>query len=440
MALSDIVTISITTETAKLERAGFGMPVILAADAPGGFTERVRFYTDLTGVAVDFASTTATYKMAAQVFAQNPRPPKIAVGRLANKPTQRWALTPVVTHSHKYQVKVDDTLVEYQADSATTANEIIVGLKAAIDALGKAITTSDETTFLRVVANAAGVFFSVESLDTTKLKVAQDHADPGLAADLDAIKLENSTWYDVKHAFNSSACLLAIAAWVESNKKFFVAQSQDSDIENLADGADTGGSITAAKQLKVDARFRTALVYHRKTSAFADAGWAGACLPLDPGSETWAYKTLSGVSALTLTATQRTNILAKNANLYETVAGVNVTSDGKVAGNEYIDVIRFRDWLEAGMSEDIAAAIFKAKKIPFTDAGISVIEGIVKARLKAGVDAGGLASDPAPKVTVPKASAVSGADKAARKLTGLKFDAILAGAIQAVSLSGVITV
>lgn len=440
MALSDIVSISITTESAKVERAGFGVPMVLAADAPGGFTERVRYYTDITGLVTDFAVTTATYKQASLIFSQNPRPPRIAVGRLALPPTQRFAVTPIAANSTVYSMKVDGNTVSFTSDASATVTEIIAGLKIAIDALALPITVTDQTTYMRIVANSAGAFFSVESLDLTKIGVVQDHADPGLATDLAAIALEDSTWYAILCPFNSKAVVSAIAAWTETAKKLFIAQTQESDVVRLSNSSDTGGSQTVAGLLKATNYFRTALIYHPKTDAFADAAWAGVCLPMDPGSETWMFKTLAGVATTTLTATYRTNALAKYANVYETVAGVAITADGKVSGNEYIDVIRFRDWLEAGMSEEIFGALARSKKIPYTDEGIAVIEGIVRAQLQAGIDVGGLSNDPAPVVTVPLASSVSAGDKAARVLRNVKFDAVLAGAIHQVIVTGVIAV
>lgn len=440
MALSDIVNVSITTETAKVTQAGFGVPLILAADTPVGFTERTRSYTELSGLGVDFATTTATYKQASAIFSQNPRPPTVMVGRLANIPTQRFAITPVASNSTVYELRVNGTLVSFTSDASATVTEIIAGLTSAINALSLGITCSDQTTYLRVIANTAGAFFSIESLDVTKLAIAQDHADPGLAADLGAIFLENSTWYALLFAFNSKACVEAIATWAEANKKLFIAQTQDSAVITLADGSDTGGSQTVAGSLKASARFRTALIYHPSTMAFADGGLAGRCLPLDPGSETWAFKTLAGVSSVTMTATHRTNALAKYVNIVETIAGVSVTEEGKVSANEFIDIIRFRDWLEARISENVFGALVRNKKVPFTDGGIAIVKGLILAVLQDGVDVGGLASDPAPTVTVPKAANVSSNDKAARRLTGVKFDAVLAGAIQAVTISGTVSV
>ena len=76
----------------------------------------------------------------------------------------------------------------------------------------------------------------------------------------------------------------------------------------------------------------------------------------------------------------------------------------------------------------------------FTDSGIGTILNLITAQLKEGVSKGFLAGDPAPTVTVPKAAAVDPADKAARTLPGVKFQATLAGAIHRVVISGTLSV
>lgn len=436
MALSDIVTVSISTDSAQVERAGFGIPLILAADAPVGFTERVRTYTDLAGVLVDFATTTTTYKMATAVFAQDPKPTSLMVGRLALKPTQHWTYTPVAANSTVYTITVDGTAYSITSDASATATEICDALRTALGT--PTGLTLGGTATLTFTASAAGAAHSLELGDPALAVLVQDHADPGYATDLAAINNENSSWYVLLNAFNSKACIEAIAAWVESNGKLFIAQTQDSQVVTLASGSDT--STTVAATLHSSSYFRTALIYHGKTAAYADAAWAGAVLPLDPGSETWAFKTLTGPAFSVLTATQRANAIAKFCNVYERDNGVSITSNGKVSGNEWIDVIRFRDWLATNMAADVFQALVNAAKIPMTDAGIAVIQGIVKARLQLGVDVGGLSSSPAPVVTVPLASAISAANKAARTLTPVRWDATLAGAIQVVTISGRVSV
>lgn len=440
MSLSDIVAVNISVDSAKVTKAGFGVPLILSA-LPA-WAERVRSYQDIDGMISDgFTSSTPEYKMAQALFAQNPRPPTVLVGRQALKPTLRWAITPVAGNAVVYAMTIVEAngtehAVSFTSDASGTVTEIIAGLKIAIDALSLAITVSDQTTYMRVVANVAGAFFGCFVADTTKLGIAMDHADPGLATDLAAIKLENDTWYGLLHCFNSEACIAAIAAWVETNKKHFIAQSQDSEIANHVLTAATD----VAADIKTSAYARTSVVYHPRNDVFIDGAWDGRCLPLTPGSETWKFKTLAGIPAVSLTSTQRTNIKAKNCNFYEAVAGVNITQEGVTGSGEFIDVIRFRDWLEADMAAGVYGALVKPDKIPFTDPGVALIEAEVRASLRRGVDAGGIAEDPAFVVTVPKVSETSSIDRGNRLLKTVKFTATLAGAIHAVQISGNVSV
>lgn len=443
MPLRDIVSIAISTESVKVLQAGFGIPLILSPNV--AWAERTRTYTDLAGMSTDgFSTTGPEYLMASALFAQDPRPEKVVVGRLANKPTQRYTVTvKTVENSKKYQLRVRGNTAEFTADATATNDEIVAGLMAAVNALtGDTTTATTDSTGgvgahkLLLTADAAGNWDAVESLDVNYLEVVQDHADPGAAADLGAIKLENDTWYAVLNAWNSKAMVTAIAAWVETAKKLFIAQTIDTPVISTA----KSGTDDVAEALQAAAYARTALIYHPATDAFADAAWAGRGLPLDPGSETWALKTLAGVTAKSLTSTHITNLEAKGANWYETISGVNVTRTGIVVEGEWIDVIRFRDWLEARLSERIFATLAKVNKVPYTDKGIATIEAEVRAQLQEGVDVGGLSSDPAPKVTVPKVSTVASADKNARILKNVKFDAQLAGAIHAIQINGTITV
>ena len=438
MSLADIVSISISTEAAPVTAAGFGTPLIFGVDCPAGFTERVRYYSTLSELTDDgFSATGPTYLMASAVFAQTPRVTRLAVGRGAATYAQRWAITPTAANSTVYKLTVNGNAISVTSDASATVSEINVLLKAAIDALAiTGMTVSDQTTYMRIVMTAGlTAAVSVPNDQLGQIAIVEDTVDVSMAADLAAINTEDSSWYGLLVPFHSNALTMLAAAFAEANSKIFVAQTQDSAVITVSSGSDTGSVAYNAR-----AYARTALIYNPRSDAYADGGFMGRCLPLDPGSETWKFKTLSGVPVSVLTSTQKTNALAKNVNTYTTIAGVNITEDGKVLADEYIDVVRFRDWLEARMAEAVFGALARAKKIPFTDKGISTVEGLVRATLAAGVAAGGLASDPAPVVTVPKAVDVSANDKAARHLPDVKFDAVLAGAIHSVAITGTISV
>lgn len=512
MPLSDFVNVQVSVEAALAAGNNFGIPLIRSYSA--SWVERVRSYSSLSAVESDFALGTPEQLQAKAIFSQEPHPPLVKIGRCANKPTLRWALTPVVTDGDTYKVTLVATVAtvptEYVATyvagtmvdlpftaqsanftagktltggssgakaiiltntdggttgtlrlvgvrgtftngetitddngtpgSATagtpaavtgvsaTAAEIINGLRSKIDALGLAVTCSDQTTYLRVVANAAGAWFGLYVDDVAKLGVAMDHADPGVAADLTAIETEDSEWYGILDQFPSAAVISGIAGWAETREKVYATVSQDSAIVTHV----LSGATDIAATLQTADYFRTIVFYKRKAHQFADGALFGVLLPKTPGSETWAFKTLATIDPDRLTDSQYQNAQNKNALTYTTLAKRNKTTKGKVASGEFADTVRFRDWQASDVRISVFDALATPDKLPMTDEGIAVIQNVVLGSLKRGVAAGGLKKNPAPKVTVPLAADIPDADRAIRNLPGVEGLAYLAGAIHSV--------
>lgn len=442
-ALSNHVSLTITQDSVGVARAGFGVPMLLSATAAWS-TDLIRFYNSLAEVAEDFPSTTGPeYLAATALFSQDPRPEMIAIGRTATarRPTLKCTITPTVVHSASYALNVKGdgvtaTECTYPADSATTATEICDGIRADLDAVvGKNYTTSGTTTVV-VTGDAAGEWFSLEVVDPSLLSIVWDHADPGVATDLAAIALVDSSWYTLITMYNSDAYVKAAAAWIETQKKIYVFDTNETPAINIASDG-TQGTLDDLKALGYG---RTAGFWHHEPAQFGAAGWCGAVLPLEPGEETWKFKSLAGIEASSLTATQRTNLVNRNANGLETVAGVKVTFNGTTTDGEFLDVQRGLDWLEDDMTAAVFGALAGASKIPYTDAGVAVIESEMRGSLRRAVDKGILTSNPAPTVTVPKVADIASADRTARNLPDMKFAATLAGAIHKVTISGVVSV
>lgn len=293
---------------------------------------------------------------------------------------------------------------------------------------------------------AAAIAFSqnpkVDKVMIGRLNDVGGVGDATIADGLSAIQIATADWYawmiippgvyatDVK----------AAAAWNETQKKIFFNSSFD---VNILDGSDETDLAFFFKNLAYD---RTVTMYHPDSQdgnvsggpAWMESGWPGETLPFDPGSQTWAYKTIAGVASYGLTSAQRTAALGKNCNVYTATAGVNITEEGKVASGEYIDIIRGLDWLESTLQTNVFANLVNKRKIPFTDEGAATVETAVKSALSEGVENTLIA--PGFIVTVPKISTVSAANKLARNLPDVKFSAILQGAIHSVEIAGTVTV
>lgn len=428
--IRDSVQVNITTESAKLTTQGFGLALILSATA--AWAERWREYASSTEVLADFATTTPEYQAAAKVFAQNPRPPTVLIGKSLLPPTQRFAITPVAVHLHTYKLKVNGVEVSYTADAATTVAEIIAGLKTAIDALALAMTTSDQTTYLRSVANAAGAFFSLSSTDPN-LKIKQDHADPGVATDLAAIALERNDWYWLITLFNSQAYATAASAWIEGVRKFYPVQVEDGAVLNTG----VSGTDDLGEALKALTTLKTAVIYSKATGDFADAALVGKIAPKTPGSYTAKFKPLAQVEVGSYSTTQRTNMRAKNVNFYETTGGIGSFEEGVVPSGGYIDYQVYKDYLISRLEERAYAVMARLDKVPQNDNGIALIANEVRGQL--GRDAGRQALLDDWEVIEPKIGDIAAADREARILNSIEFTATYVGGWHKVIINGTLS-
>lgn len=446
MPLSDLAVVNILLETGGIAQAGFGTGLILGYSMTG-WTERSRIYSNIAGVAADFATTTPEYKAANAYFSQSPAPTQLVIGRGALKPTMIFKITVAsVLNSQKYSVVLNGTQYDVTSDGTATNDEIIVLLQAALAApataagFTAAIGGVAPGTFLTLTGNAVGNWASFYPTDPALLTLQQTTANPGIATDLDAIVAENDAWYALITLYNSSACVLAAAAWAESKLKLYGAQVQDSEVATVSVGIATD----IAKALQTASYFRTFAAYHPDNGQFFDAAWFGRCLPYVPGSETWrGGKTLAGVSAMSttppykMTESYRANIKAKSANYYYTVAGRNITAEGTVAAGEWIDIIRGRDRLQTRIQEAVALALINAAKVPYTDPGIAIIDNEVRASIRRSIADGFLTENYT--ITVPTEASQTLADKAARILRGYSFRAEVAGAIHLAYINGTLT-
>jgi len=258
-------------------------------------------------------------------------------------------------------------------------------------------------------------------------------SDPGIAADLNELLASDGDFYGLALDSNSLAEVLAAAAWCDPRRRLFVFQTADSLCGNPETNDDVLSRVRNAGYGYTTGWFHAAI---GRSDGWLAAALLGNRLPRDPGSDTWAYKTLRGITPLAIATSAREAILAKNGNVYETRSGVGVTFEGKVAMGEWIDTVRGLDWQRARMREELFRLLRANEKVGFTDDGIALIGAAIFGVLDEGVERQFYAKDPKPKVTTPLAAQTSPADRSARRLRGVTFSAQLAGAIHGVTVNG----
>lgn len=427
--LTDIIEIQISRETSAVAQTNFNVPAFISAHT--NFTERARVYSSLLAVADDFAPTDTAYVAASKLFGQAIKPANIVIGR--RQITGATINVVSVAVGVSYVLTVSDTPVTYVSILADTATKIATGLKTAYDVTPVAgVTVVDNLDGTLTVTAGSNVDWSLRV--SSNLSKANQPSVEGWEDAVNAVQNENDTWFALAIESHAELDVLAVAAAIETKKKIFGTSSQDATVKG-------SGTTDLFSKLQALGYQRTFGMYSATADTqFPECAWIGYQLQEQPGSNTWAYKSLTGITVSKLSDTEATNIKTKNGNTYESVGGQSVTVGGKMFGGEWIDVMVFVDWLEARMTERLWFRMANSKKIPYTAAGATIIESEIRAQLNDGIRVGGLSDNPTPVVRVPDVLSVSPNLRAQRIFEGITFEARLAGAIHFVKIRGTVTV
>ena len=442
--LESIVSVTITSNSRGVSRKSFGVPLVIGKHDAWG--ERYRVYnlaTALPDLVTDgIVAGSPIYKAVQSLASNTPKPEKVVVGRLVTSFTHITEMTvqTSVTEGDVYAFNVRApnggavTEISYTAQAGDDATAVGTAVAALINAIA-GITSASVAGVITNTADNTDEMWQFEGIDYTQFRFEDSTADSNLSTELAEITALYGDWYGLILADpNSKARVTTLAADIETQERIFGATTYDA--ENRV--ASTTTSLMYA--LNASQYFRTYAIYSNDQNARAAATWMGNRFPIDPGASTWAYKPLSGVIVDDLDATSTTTIETSKGNIYVTIGGLPNTYQGQMASGEWIDVIRGRDWLTARIREAVFGQLANAPKIPYTDDGVSVITSAVQAVLQEGVGNTYLAADPAPFVTAPLVADIADADKTARTLPDVYFEATLAGAIHAVTITGVIKV
>ena len=438
--IKDIIQVSITRETAKITRVGFGTPMIFGIHSK--FAEDYKTYTSIDGVLEDFVITDEEYLAANALFSQALSPESIIIGKRAANVAQIDIVTvDTAQNTTTYTVTINGTAFDFLSDADATDLEIADGLVTAINLGSEPVTATDNVdgTF-DLDADVEGDAFTLAVSDDgtgSGMSSAPSVVNVSVATELADFVQVNDDWYFLINTRRTTEAeqlqdIAQSAAFIEARlKTYFYAIDQATML------SETSTNIGAV--LKALAYERTAGMYSDDHANYPEAAWIGRVAPETPGSVTWKFQRLVGITPDDLNATQIANLTANGLNFFETVAGVNIISgEGVMAGGEFIDVIRGSDKLQTRMAERIFTLLVNADKIPFTNKGIAAIENEIRAELQISVDEGFLEPGSV-VVTVPDIDSVPSADKAVRFLDGMSFSADLAGAIHKVSIVGTLS-
>ena len=433
--LADIVNVTIALNTTSVQRGTFGIPLIAAPLA--SFSERVRAYTEFDSTNPDNLPA-AVMTALSDMFAQTPRPSVVKVGRLS---IASVVVAPVDAVANAvYSLKVGGTPVSVTAvaspTTATIATQLATAINTALGAAGTAVAAAGNVT----ITYAGAVIPLTNFVKVQFGTITPSAAGGALTADLGAINNADSFFYFLLLTERTKARVLEAAAWTETQDKMFFTASDEAAI--IAQGTNTD----LISQLKALNYFRTVAAYHAEAATeYADAAWVGRVSTTQPGSETWALKRLASVTGDKFDKTTQLTVYGKGGNTFERYSDqFSLTNQGKTVAGEWIDVIRFRDWLKDYIGTSMVQLMINRDKIPYTDGGIQLLATNLRASLRQGQTVGGIAPDetgpdneklPGFNITAPRSFEVDDATKASRTVY-LKFNARIAGAIHIADVKG----
>src|SRR5690606_15742813 len=158
------------------------------------------------------------------------------------------------------------------------------------------------------------------------------------------IKEQDNDFYFVGMYSHEPADIQEMANLVQADTKIFGTSYSGAD---ALDALNTGdiGSVLQALDLS-----RTFILYAENPDEYPEMAFIGLQAPKDPGSTTWKFQTVSGVTVSNLSTTQSLTLkdtrydYGKGYNTYERVAERNIFQEGRMVNSEFIDIIRFADW------------------------------------------------------------------------------------------------
>ena len=249
-----------------------------------------------------------------------------------------------------------------------------------------------------------------------------------LTAALNELLVVNNDWFYLVSSENGDEGIKALAEWISTQEKIYGVTTQN---------------IALAEELK-GLYENVYLSVHDDADAFHAEGLLAYGAPLEIGSYDFAHKQINGVRASYLTPAEINAVKAANATTAVSELGLIVNLTGMAVGGDFLDVIQSDYFLRARLREDIFQLLATVKKVPFTDAGIAQVVERMDSRFKSAFRQGIIAEDdngePDYTIEFPRRVDIPKNERAQRVLRGIKFRAVIAGAVENVEITGVLTV
>jgi len=235
----------------------------------------------------------------------------------------------------------------------------------------------------------------------------------------------NEDWFAVTCTDNADATVTALNSWVADKNKMYIVTTQTKTM--------TTATLSP----------NTFVCYHSATDAYLAEAAFTYMIMRDIGSQNLKAKTLVSMPESVITDAELAVIRTNRVVTYIKDDGVLQVTDGFTGGGEYLDTVLAKYWVKFNMESQLRALQRGTAKIPYSNAGIAMLVGVVENVLKTGANNGIVLIDdtgvPVYSYTTIKREDTTAADRSNRVYNGLAWTATIAGAIDKVTINGTLT-
>lgn len=403
LAVSDVVNVQVTMSPIAAALRNFGSMLIVGASTVIDTVERIRKYSNLTGVGNDYSMTSPEFQAAALYFGQSPQPSLLYIGRWAqgasngllngatlSMSAQMLANFTAVTDGG-LQISIDGTeqqLAKLNCSAATNLNGVASIITTALSKAGCCVW------------NASYQRFEIRSASTGESSVVLFAKSPGSGTDLSALLglntgqggsqvqgvpaeslaeciqalAQNNDWYglSVVAAEVQARDHLAVAAYIEaaSPSRIYGVTTQDPSVLNPSVSTDIASQLSAAG-------YNRSCAQYSSSSPYAVVSMMARAFTVDFSANkstiTLKFKQEPGVQAETINLTQAKALKDKHCNVFINYNnGTAVIQEGVMSGGWFFDERHGLDWLQNSAQTAIWNALYQSQtKIPQTDEGVN---------------------------------------------------------------------
>lgn len=420
LSVSDVVNVTVSISPIAAATRNFGAALILGSSDVINVAERIRLYTDITGVAQDFGTTAPEYLAAQAFFSQTPRPSTLYLGRWAQTATagvlnggvlttaqqQVSAWTSITNGSMKIDIDgVTKTLSALNFSAAGNLNAVaaiidtaLSGGSVAWDSVSGRFTVKSDTTGATSTvgyasATGSGTDISAQMKLTTGLASAPvaGVALETLLAAVTTLAAMSNVWYGLGVATASppsDADYLAVAAFIEASSvtRIFGINVTNSNVLDSTSTTDLGYLLNSLKYKRT--------FWQYSNSKYAVFSFFGRAFTVNFNANrstiTMKFKQEPGIIAEYLTETQAATVKAKCGNVFVNYQNdTAIIQEGVMASGNFFDEIHGLDWLQNRIQTDCYNLLYTSPtKIPQTDEGMHQIATTIAGSCEAAVNNG----------------------------------------------------